>query len=313
MRIIQTFCSFEKDIVRSKFGWYSAYYHLAAWSLSAHTLAKFYKDVTLYTDRQGYELLINQLHLPYSSVQITHDDLKYSNPSAWALAKLKTFLQQTAPFLHVDGDVFIWQKFDEKLLQSGVIAQNLEMASYKYERNLNRAKDHLRYLPLVMHPDISKGDVCSVNAGIIGGSDLEIFGELSRLAFAIANKNEIHKLSRNTLLNVNVLLEQVMLYRLLQQQGKKASCLFDNVFYDFGYTTNDVANFSEAPTGSGYIHLIGGHKRSKKTCIEMEKALEREFPQAHAKVSQLFHKKYDYAFDRMTVTPLPGEESMVAM
>jgi hypothetical protein len=279
MKIVQTFCSFNQDVLRSKFGWYAAYYHLVSWSLSAHSLSRFY-DVTLYTDENGYNALIRKLRLPYSNVIISHDTMHKYHKSAWALAKLKTFAQQSEPFLHVDGDVFIGKPFDSALLQAGVIVQNLEMSSDKYERNLNRAKDHLRYLPLIMHADIKEGDICSCNAGIIGGSDLALLHELSRLAFAIADKNDISRLHRNTLLNINVLLEQVMLSRLLLQQDKRASTLFREVFYDFGYTTDNVARF-----GAPYVHLVGGHKRSKKMCMEMENVLAEKYPEALSRMS----------------------------
>jgi hypothetical protein len=284
VKIIQTFCSFDQPVLQSKFGWYSAYYHLASWSLSAYSLAKFY-DVTLYTDRAGYDILIGRLKLPYADVVISHDHLHY-HKSAWALAKLHTFGIVKQPFLHVDGDVFIRRPFNPLLLQSGIIVQNLEMCTREYERNLNRAKDHLRYLPVIMHPDIERGEACSCNAGIIGGSDLELIHELSRLAFAIADKNRINSLRRNVLLNVNVLLEQVMLYRLLLQHNKRASCLFDEVFDDFGYTTADVADVN-----GDYVHLIGGHKRSKKTCERMNEVLQCELGTAHERLAALFNRK----------------------
>ena len=142
-----------------------------------------------------------------------------------------------------------------------------------------------------MHPDIRRGDICSCNAGIIGGSDIDIFQELSRLAFAIANKNDISKLSRNTLLNVNVLLEQVMLHRLLLQQNKKVCTLFDQVFYDFGYTDRDVANFDSA-----YIHLLGGHKRSRKTCLHMENSLAEKFPHAMDRIASVVPRQATSVF-----------------
>jgi hypothetical protein len=286
VKIVQTFCSFGQPILHSKFGWYSAYYHLASWSLSAHHLAQFY-DVTLHTDSHGYDVLVNELKLPYTDVIVSHDQPGNSyNKSAWALAKLHTVLKQEQPFLHVDGDVFIRKPFDPSLLRSGIIVQNLEAASHQYERNLNRAKEHLRYLPVIMHPDIRRNDICSCNAGIIGGHDLALFYELCRLAFAIANKNEINRLHRSVLLNVNVLLEQVMLYRLLLQQNKKAACLFDAVYTDFGYTANDVANLD-----SHYVHLIGGHKRSRQTCEKMDSKLQEEFPGSHEQLTKLFKRK----------------------
>ena len=60
MKIIQTLCSFNQDLFRTKFGWYSSYYHMVSWALSVHSLSRFY-DVTLYTDHEGYDVLIRKL------------------------------------------------------------------------------------------------------------------------------------------------------------------------------------------------------------------------------------------------------------
>ena len=51
------------------------------------------------------------------------DSLNEYDENLWALAKIKAYQTMNVPFLHVDGDVFIWKPFDSKLLASGLIAQ----------------------------------------------------------------------------------------------------------------------------------------------------------------------------------------------
>ena len=53
-------------------------------------------------------------------------DFTEFDPSLWALAKLHTYGQQSEPFLHADGDVYIWEPFDKEFLESGIFAQNIE-------------------------------------------------------------------------------------------------------------------------------------------------------------------------------------------
>ena len=76
MKIVQTFWSGNySNIVKKTFGWYAPEYHIMSWALSCLQLLKFYDNVVLYTDKNGYKLLIEYLKLPYTDVIITLDEL----------------------------------------------------------------------------------------------------------------------------------------------------------------------------------------------------------------------------------------------
>ena len=62
-------------------------------------------------------MLIDKLGLPYTNVFCDLDKLNGYHTQLWALPKLHTYTQQETSFLHVDSDVFIWEKFDDKLLR----------------------------------------------------------------------------------------------------------------------------------------------------------------------------------------------------
>lgn len=64
-----------------------------------------FDQVELYTDKRGYEVLIEKLHLPYTQVHVIYDD-SLCLPQHWAYAKIKTYSLQTEPFLHIDGDMY---------------------------------------------------------------------------------------------------------------------------------------------------------------------------------------------------------------
>ena len=121
MKIVQSFWSGNNWSLDKNYGWYSSKYHWLGWVLSVNQLRKFYDEVELVTDRIGYEILINKLKLPYSKVHVILDDLNQYNENLWALAKIKSYSFMNEPFLHVDGDVFIWEKFDEELLKQDII------------------------------------------------------------------------------------------------------------------------------------------------------------------------------------------------
>src|ERR1700753_287037 len=125
MRVVQSLWSANQpDPFRFKAGWFAPEYHLMAWALSCLQLRQFYDDVVLYTDSQGARVLIDQLQLPYTEVVCDLDKINSYHPELWAAGKIYTYRQQQAPFIHVDGDVFIWKAFDEALLNADLIAQN---------------------------------------------------------------------------------------------------------------------------------------------------------------------------------------------
>lgn len=148
MRFIQSFWSCnQSNLMYFPAGWVSPEYNLMSWALSCLQLRKYYKEVTLYADSTAANMLIDTLALPYTNVVCDLDKLNNYNTQLWALPKLHAYANQESPFLHVDGDVFIWERFDEKLLCGSLIAQNEEAATDYYERILESLESELSYFP----------------------------------------------------------------------------------------------------------------------------------------------------------------------
>ena len=154
MKIVQTFWSGNRsvnDYLQNKAGWLSPEYHWMAWALSVLQLKKFYPAVELVTDELGKYILIDLLQLPYTSVRTDLETALRPYPhDLWAMAKIYAYSIQEAPFLHVDGDVFIWKLFDDHLLEADLVAQNLEVVfsiyqdTFKaYHRQLDRKSTRL--------------------------------------------------------------------------------------------------------------------------------------------------------------------------
>jgi len=121
MKIIQSFWSGNRTDFKNDFGWYSNKYHWISWILSSNQLSKHHSNLELYTDTFGYEILIKKLDLPYTKVYVVLDELNSYNPNLWAISKIKTYELQTEPFLHVDGDVFVWDSLLRKSRNSSFI------------------------------------------------------------------------------------------------------------------------------------------------------------------------------------------------
>jgi len=130
MRIVQSaWACNQSNLLTSNSGWLSPEYNLMSWTLSCLQLKQFYPEVVLYCDHAYAEMLIDNLQLPYTDVICNLDGLNKYHPQLWALPKIYTYSQQENPFLHVDGDVFIWREFSDYLLKGDLIAQNIEAAT----------------------------------------------------------------------------------------------------------------------------------------------------------------------------------------
>ena len=137
MRIVQTFWTAGRDPLKYSFGWSHPEYNLMSWALSCLSLREHYDEVALYTDQEGYDVLINKLHLPYTEVNVVYDK-NLCLPHHWAYAKIKTYSMQTTPFIHVDGDVYLPHPIPEDIINAPLIAQNREIGTAYYKRAFDK-------------------------------------------------------------------------------------------------------------------------------------------------------------------------------
>ncbi|WP_295716733.1 DUF6734 family protein [Mucilaginibacter sp.] len=288
MRIIQTFWSAGKNLLDDPFGWYSAQHHLMGWALSCLLLEKHFGGVELYTDEAGYEILIKQLRLPYRHVHLIFNQDEFP-ADLWALAKIKTYACQETPFIHVDGDVFIFESFDSSLLSAGLIAQNNEKATRYYHYNYTRIMRCLDYIPDALRFDIDQFPVCACNTGIIGGNDLDFFKHYTGRVFEFVNKNQTEKIPPEILPNYNIIFEQMLFARLSILAGKEVNCFFKDTFDDFGYHYESIADFTAVPHAAQYLHLLGPFKGQFIACDLMSRTLLRDYPAHFSLVTNLFN------------------------
>ena len=118
MVICQTLWVNNNNLLKDSFGWLSAQHHLMGWALSSLKLKKIYPTVNLHTDNASIALLKNEIGLPYTNFFDDYSTIK-CQPGLWALPKLLTYAKQDNPFLHVDGDVFVWRPFKKNYYPQG--------------------------------------------------------------------------------------------------------------------------------------------------------------------------------------------------
>lgn len=290
MRLIQSFWSCnQSNLLEFNAGWLSPEYNLISWALSCLQLKQFYPEVTLYADNVAAKMLIDTLRLPYDRLVCDLDALSNFHPQLWALPKVYTYGKQEAPFLHVDGDVFIWEQFDKALLQSKLIVQNEEAATNYYEGIMESLESELSYFPPeIMEERESKQPIHAFNAGIMGGHDIVFFKAYFAKAFQFIERNT-NSFSKINVSNFNIFFEQYLFYCLVKKEKRQVAVLIDKVIGDNEY--KGLGDFTEVPYAKKYLHLLGNYKRNKQVCDQLADRLRQDYPEYYYRIISLFKSK----------------------
>lgn len=285
MKIVQTFWSGAATgpTVAIQAGWMGCEYHWMSWALSCLQLTQLYGGVELVTDERGKALLVDQLGLPYSKVHTILDErLQNYLPEFWSLAKIVSYAQQQEPFLHIDGDFFIWQKLPEHITQAEVVAQNLEINLSYYRSHLNLlAKEWQHIHPLLQVQDLPDV-IYSANAGIFGGQNIAFIQDYCKAAFAFLDDNRAdwHKAKVEQL---NVIFEQYLLYYIAEYNKVPITYLMEPVdepsYADYG-------RFEDVPNVP-LIHTMAGFKKIPFTCGHLARRLRYNYPDYYYRIIEL--------------------------
>ena len=288
MRIVQTFWSGGKSLLQDGFGWLHPEYNLMSWALSCLSLREHYDEVALYTDSEGKRILIDELHLPYTEVNVVFDDFPCL-PQHWALAKIKTYSLQTKPFLHVDGDVYLPALVPLKIISSPLIAQNKEVGTDYYKDMMQRVLHNPNIsLPECIMVGLREESLASYNMGVFGGNDIDFIHRYCQEAFHFLESNSMNNpMSPNSFVECNIFFEQIILAAMVERERVDVGCLVGHEMFDQGYTIGEFCNlemFRQRPIH----HLLGGHKRNKRVLRMLKQYMLRNYPECYMRIISLF-------------------------
>lgn len=287
MKFTQTLY-FDKSInpLKHAFGWAAPEYHLMGWALSCLQLHHLYGKVDLYCNHNAALLLKGQLALPYTNVYETHNDLNIVNENLWALHKIFTYSLQNEPFLHLDGDVFLFKELPSSLLGSELIAQNMEVATPEVYSNTQKGLiKHFTYFPDCVSIEFNNTNpIKAVNAGILGGRNTIFMKEYAKIAFQYVNRNK-ERLSLINIYGFNVFFEQHLFYCLAKEKGLSIDFFIKEIIKDDKY--QHLGDFHETPCKNNYLHLIGEYKRDEYTCRQMAAKLRQLYPEYYYRIISL--------------------------
>ena len=291
MKIIQTFWSSGRNPLEHSFGWPHAEYNLMSWTLSCLSLREHFDRVELYTDKRGYEVLIEKLHLPYTQVHVIYDD-NLCLPQHWAYAKIKTYSLQTEPFLHIDGDMYFPKPIPQEILGAGLVAQNREIGTSYYQGMMNRVLAHPEFkLPQFIQETLDNGTMASYNMGIFGGNDIDFIHRYCQEVFAFFEANHMNDASvEYSNEECNVFFEQIFLAAMVDKEKKEVKGLISSSIIDNGYQNKDFANLRQYE-GKEFFHVLGGMKGKNDNCRQLARALLRTAPETYWTICHELHQK----------------------
>jgi len=263
MNIIQTHYSMSNsnDVALDKAGFLTADMNWMSMALSCVLLKKHYGHVSLYCNKRAKDFIINELGIPFDYVVTIPNILDdYKCCELWALPKIYTYSLQEKPFLHVDCDWYMFDKLDERIIQSDVIGQNIEYDDQFCNRNmLKKLIEGKANFPLDIVREYGTESILRVvNAGILGGNNVGFLNEYVKCIFEFVTSNRwlLYKLKDGF---VNSIYEQLFLYVMVKERGLKMGlCSEDlNLSTRFDWLPID---FSFSPK-KRYMHLLAGLKR----------------------------------------------------
>lgn len=301
MRAVWTFWSkpFQHFLGSS---WKSELYHLLAWGLSFETARKHYPDTALYTDDKGARMLIDGIGLEFRQVSTKLNDLAGFAPDLWAVGKIYTYREQTVPFIHLDNDVFLWNRLPVRMESALLFAQNPEYfnvgkSHYKpeaFQDGLN--SDGRLWLPQEwkwFYADgkrVLRGEWC----GIFGGNHVEFINHYAQQAVRFVehppNIQRLLKLSAETGANDTCgLFEEYMLSACIDYHKNNQLSPFKNIAIEYLFNSISEAYSVKHAVKAGFTHMIGSSKKNDEVCIRLEKRMMQDYPELYERSARYFH------------------------
>ncbi len=276
-------------------GWLSIKYLLLSSSFSCLSAKKYHEKVILYTDTDGYDLLIKMLGVSYDQVSLLLDNIGNLSHKLWVLGKFAAFKDQNSPFIHIDNDVYLWRKIPAEKSKDFLITQSKIAIPEGYRQTLREVFENFEFIPECILKKGIPENFWVANAGIIGGNDIDFFQNYCRIAEEFVGKN-YHSMSQINIGFFNTILDEYLFSCLAEEQGRNVQYLIDVPVEE---SFKAVVRFNLVPFIDKYVHLVGYAKQNNYACEQMELRFKYEFPyefkRISAKISEAFPETNEYA------------------
>lgn len=279
------FCNHNSNSVIG--GWNHPIYFYMSWALSCLSYKKFYNNIELVCDKHSKQILVDTLQLPYDSIVESLDDINAYHPDLWALGKLYAYNIQHDPFIHVDYDTYIWDRLPSSIESAELLSQHLEISYPHNNLFFDDVISNFDYIPqdIIKYRQHTK-TINEVNAGIIGGNDINFFKKYVAEAFSFvdANQKHIDKLQYKGMFNT--IFEQYLFYCMCVNNKRKVHFLFNQPIPS---SFEGLADFYNIGRSAKFIHTVGYYKRSFEIGEQVSYRLFLEHPTYHKRIIDLYN------------------------
>lgn len=262
-------------------GFPNAFLFYCAWVYSCLSIKKYYPNLHLVTDDYGIHIFKEVLQLPYVSFSKALNDLNGYNEGAWALGKLYTYKLQKEPFCHIDGDVFLFGPVLDQIIDHPIFCQSFDYDMGQYAEIHPYVHENFRKVPAEFQLGESE-KLKLINAGVIGGHDLDVFQRYTTKAFELIDNNQ-DKIGAINGGIFNLYYEQFLLSNIIFRNNFKVASLYEEPDSDINF-----AAFHNIPNTSQYIHLISHLKMSTAYMEQVVARLQLEFPEYYYRLLKFF-------------------------
>lgn len=220
--------------------------------VSSNVAKKHYSEIHFYTDKLGYEWITPYLdQLPFTKIEVCLDKCNWVPDGFWSYVKVYVYSLQKEPFIHIDNDVFLWDKIPSNFIESN---------DFIFERLENTDQDHyrfydegLKFFKDAVHPEFTKYNY-AVNCGVFGCLTQRALDLLPKyieygdhLIEGSLNHEKISLELNNFRISASVILEQLFIYSLVKDNN-----------LSMGLLLNENA---ESLLSMRYSHMVAGSKR----------------------------------------------------
>jgi hypothetical protein len=260
------------------FSWPTLRHNLYSWVLSFETARAHFPQTQLVTDDRGARLLVDDLGLRFDEVSFELNEIDGELARWWALGKLYTYRIQREPFLHIDGDAFLWKPLPEELLRAPVIGQSPERISMGYRPE---KFDVLRIEKGWIAPEIDwyrPTGMLAVDCGIAGGCNtgfMRVYADNAiRMIEDQRNRPVWKKIGED-----NILVEQYYLSACIDYYSKKVPDRLGRVEIKYLFENPDAPFEEREAKRVGFTHLLGNAKKHPDNLDAIERRVRQEYPE----------------------------------
>jgi len=262
--------------------------------LSALLIKKLGYEIELYCDKNAYDIYSL---IPYDKIHIIDFDDDGISSKFWIWGKIKTHALMTEPYVHIDGDVFLFRDIIGDNLINGkfsAVVQSVEnektIGNLFFDLYVNCINPFKNFDHGI---DWEKYGCYAYNCGVVGFNDMKLKNDytnkVKEILFDISNSNEF-QYNRRKYEGMFLLAEQSLLYYVLKENNIEP---FEIIPYssiiEHGFDREHW--YSTLPSKIGYSHLLGYSKYRSDIIEKIKFKIQKFFPE-HSQIISAFENKY---------------------